>query len=61
MITCHNNCVDPDQMLHHTAPNEGLHCLPLIQQVLDTATGSQMDLTEVLGKKYSNEIRRPNI
>ena len=38
------NSVDPDQKLMNLASDQGLHCLPLIQQFLDMLTGSQMDL-----------------
>ena len=35
---------DPDQMPHFAASDQGLHCMPLIQQFLDTSTSSKMDL-----------------
>ena len=38
------NSVDPDEMLQHTASHQGLLCLPLIQQFLDTTTGSTLYL-----------------
>ena len=38
------NSVDPDQMPQNAASDLSLHCLPLIQQFLDTSSGSQMDL-----------------
>ena len=31
-------------MLHSAASDQGLHCLPLIQQLTDTFTGSEMDI-----------------
>ena len=31
------NSVDPDQTLKNATSDQGLHCLPLIQQRLDTA------------------------
>ena len=37
------NNADPDQMPQNAASDLGLHCLPLIQQVLDTSTGIKMD------------------
>ena len=36
--------VDPDQMPQNVASDQGLYCLPLIQQLLDTSTGSKNDL-----------------
>ena len=47
-------------MLHNTASDRGLHCLQLIQQLLDTSTGSQMDLFK-FKNKYDKELRCPNI
>ena len=41
------NHVDPDQMPRNVASDLGLQCLPLIQQFLDTSTGSQMDLIQI--------------
>ena len=38
------NSVDPDQMLQNAVSDQVLHCLLLIQQVLSTSKGSQMDL-----------------
>ena len=35
------NSVDPDEMLQNAASHQGLHCLPLIQQFLDTTSGSK--------------------
>ena len=37
------NGVDPDQMLHSAASDQGLHCWPYIANNLDTSTGSRMD------------------
>ena len=34
-ILASTNSLDPDQMLHYVASDQGLHCLLLIQQVLD--------------------------
>ena len=36
--------VDPDEMTHSAASHQGLHCLPLIQQFLDTTSGSKLYL-----------------
>ena len=38
------NSVDPDQMLQNAASDQGLHCLPLIQQFLDKSIDSKMEL-----------------
>ena len=38
------NSVDPDQMLHAAASNQGLHCLPLMQQFLDISRDNIMFL-----------------
>ena len=38
------NRVDPDQMPQNAASDQGLHCLPLIQQFLHTSTDSKLDL-----------------
>ena len=38
------NSADPDEMLQNMATNQGLDCLPLIQQFLDTTTGSKLYL-----------------
>ena len=37
------NCVDPDQMPQNVASDQGLHCLPLIHQILDTSTIGEME------------------
>ena len=34
------NSVDPDEMPQNVASHQGLHSLPLIQQFLDTTSGS---------------------
>ena len=47
-------------MPHNTASDQGLHCLQLIQQLLDTSTGSQMDLFK-FKDKYNKELKCPNI
>ena len=36
------NSVDPDEKLQNAASHQGLHCLPLIQPFLDTASGSKL-------------------
>ena len=36
------NGIDPDEMLQNAASHLGLHCLPLIQQFLDTTSGSEL-------------------
>ena len=36
--------VDPDPMLHSAASDQGSHCLPLIQWILDTTTNGKMTL-----------------
>ena len=36
------NSVDPDEILQNVASHQGLHCLPLIQQFLDTTLGSKL-------------------
>ena len=38
------NSVDPDEMQQKAASHQGLPCLPLIQQFLDTTTGSKLNL-----------------
>ena len=35
------NSVDPDEMPQNAPSHQGLHCLPLIQQFLDTTLGSK--------------------
>ena len=42
------NCVDPDEMPQNATSHQGLHCLPLIQQVLDTTLGSKLYLFKTL-------------
>ena len=34
--------VDPDETLQNVVSDQGLHCLPLIQQFLDTVMGSKL-------------------
>ena len=41
------------QMLQIVASDQGLHCLPLIQQFLDTSVGSYIDLFN-FWDKYGN-------
>ena len=36
------NSIDPDERLQNAASHLGLHCLPLIQQFLDTTSGSEL-------------------
>ena len=38
------NSIDPDQMPLKVASDQGLHCLPLIKQLLDTLAGKCVDL-----------------
>ena len=38
------NSIDPDETLQNVASYQGLHCLPLIQQFLDTTSGSKLYL-----------------
>ena len=42
------NSKDPDQMPQNVASDQGLHCLPFIQQFLDPTIGSKMDV-KILG------------
>ena len=36
------NSLDPDETPQNAASHLGLHCLPLIQQFLDTTSGSEL-------------------
>ena len=36
------NSVDPDEMLQNAASHQDLHCLSLIQQILDTTSGNKL-------------------
>ena len=36
------NSIDPDETPRSAASHLGLHCLPLIQQFLDTTSGSEL-------------------
>ena len=36
------NSIDPDEMPQNAASHLGLHYLPLIQQFLDTTSGSEL-------------------
>ena len=36
------NSIDPDETPQNAASHLGLHCLPLIQQFLDTTSGSEL-------------------
>ena len=38
------NSVDADQMPQNVASDQGLHCLPIMQQFLDTPASSKSDL-----------------
>ena len=38
------NSVDPDQTPQNAASDQGLHCLPHVQKLLDTSIGSEMEL-----------------
>ena len=38
------NSVDPDEMPQNAASHQALHCLPFIQQFLDTISGSKLYL-----------------
>ena len=41
------NSVDPDEMPQNVASQQGLHCLLLIQQFLDTALDSKLYLFKI--------------
>ena len=43
MVTQYAKSVHQDQMLQNVMSDQGLYCLPLIQQDLDTSTGSRID------------------
>ena len=43
------NSIDPDQMLQNMLSDQGLHCLPLIQQFLDIFTASKLNV-QILGQ-----------
>ena len=53
------NSVDPDETLHSVASYQGLLCLPLIQQILDTTKGSKLYFLKFYNK-YCKELRCPN-
>ena len=42
------NSVDPDQTPQNAASDQGLHCLTLIQHVLDTSQGGRMNIMNLL-------------
>ena len=42
-------------MLQNAASDQGLHCLPLIQLILDVSAGSNTDLFKFKGK-YGKEL-----
>ena len=48
-IQAWTNSVDPDQRPQNTVSDQGLNCMLLIQQLLDTETDSQMDFFQFLG------------
>ena len=41
------NSVDPDEMPQNVVSHLGLHCLPLIQQFLDTTLGSKSNMLKL--------------
>ena len=47
-------------MLHDAASDQGLHCLPSINQILDTSTVNQIDVLKV-NDKYGKKLRFSNI
>ena len=53
------NSVDPDETPQNAASHQNLHCLPLIQQFLDTPSGSKLYLFK-FENKYGKELRCPN-
>ena len=50
------NSIDPDQMLQNAASDQGLHCLSLIQQFLNTLTGNLFVCVEVLRPSQPNGV-----
>ena len=46
------NSVDPDEMPHNVASHLGLHCLPLIQQFLDTISDSKLYFFKILEQAW---------
>ena len=48
------NIVDTYEMLQNVASHQGLHCLPLIQQFLDTTSDSKLYLLK-FKSKYGQE------
>ena len=53
------NSVDPDETPQNVVSHQGLHCLPLIQQFLDTTSGSNLYLFK-FWNNYVKELRCPN-
>ena len=53
------NRVDADEMPQNAVPHQDLHCLPLIQQLLDTTTGNKLYLFK-FQSKCGKEMRRLN-
>ena len=53
------NNLDPDETPQNAASHLGLHCLPLIQQFLDTTLGSELYWFK-LKNIYGKELRCPN-
>ena len=43
----HKQSVSSSQMLHNVLSDQGLPCLPLIQQLLVISTGNKMDLFKI--------------
>ena len=42
--------VDPEQTSQNVVSDQGIHCLSLIKQFLDTSAGGQMDLFSCFDK-----------
>ena len=53
------NSIDPDETPQNAASHLGLHCLPLIQQFLDTTSGSELYWFK-FQNIYAKELRCPN-
>ena len=52
------NSIDPDEMRQNAASHLGLHCLPVIQQFLNTTMGSNLYMLKF--HKYGKELRCSN-
>ena len=48
--------IDRPEKMKNAASHQGLHCLPLIQQFLDTTSGSKLYLFKFMNK-YCMELR----